>query len=137
MIHTFDNRIFNTDFSFGSTDYVCHSTWETHIIYLDYQISTDDHPNYVKVDTFQSLCLRKIHPSVKSKLTPFLSITVIMDKVLISISGQKINVPYPLCFWIEDQFKPHIILKNMAIILEQKKAIQYILHSCVKRFIYQ
>ena len=60
-----------------------------------------------------------------------------MDKVLISISGQKINVPYPLCFWIEDQFKPHIILKNMAIILEQKKAIQYILHSCVKRYIYQ
>ena len=58
-----------------------------------------------------------------------------MDKVLISFSGQKSNGAYPLCSldkWsIPD---PHFIL-NLAIFRKRKKAIQYILHSCVKRFI--
>ena len=57
-----------------------------------------------------------------------------MDKVLSSLGRRLISlILYVL--WIEDQFQLHIILKYMAIVRERKKAIQYILHSCVKRFI--
>ena len=44
--------------------------------YFDEALSNFDHdyhPNNVKVDKFQSLCLRKIRPSVRSQLIPFYS----------------------------------------------------------------
>ena len=54
-----------------------------------------------------------------------------MNKVLISISGQKNNESFPLCSLDRRSIPdPHFIL-NLAIFHERKRAIQYIPHSCV------
>ena len=57
-----------------------------------------------------------------------------MDKVLISISGQKNNESYPLCSLDRSIPDTHFIL-NLAIICERKKAIQTFFTLRVKRFI--
>ena len=83
-----------------------------------------------KVDTFQLLRLRRIHPLGPNYFFLFSSITVIMDKVFISISGQKNNESYPLCSLDKRSIPdPHFIL-NLAIFRDKKSHTVHSSHLC-------
>ena len=65
-------------------------------------------------------CLKQATHPIFGILVYFSSVTIIMDKVLISISGQKNNESYPLCSLDQRSIPdPHFIL-NLAILHEQK-----------------